>query len=243
MFVRTYIITPPFSAVCFAMFWLCGVIAYPFDPTRKLSYLVGRFWSYLLLRTAGIRVLTRGLDALSPTGAYVLVSNHLSLADTPLMCAYLPGPFRFMAKESLMKVPIIGGHLRRGGHIGVMREDARSAVKSLAEAAKILDSGAGSVVIFAEGGRSEGEMRAFKGGAAHLAIKAQAAVVPIALTGTNQVMPKGAKLLRPGTICLVAGTPVDTRGMTAQDRDRLTTLVQEQVAGLHAIAVSLQAPA
>jgi 1-acyl-sn-glycerol-3-phosphate acyltransferase len=234
------VVTPPFSAVCFAMFWLMGALAHPFDRDRRWSHRIARFWSYWLLRTAGVRVRTRGLEALSATSTYVIVSNHLSLADTPLMCAYLPGPFRFLAKESLMKVPIIGGHLRRGGHIAVAREDARSAVRSLAEAGRVLDSGAASVVIFAEGGRSEGEMRAFKGGAAHLAIKSRAAVVPMALAGTNLVMPKGAWLLRPGVVGLVAGEPIETRDMTAQDRDRLTGAVQERVAELADAAAALR---
>ncbi|MBM3736187.1 MAG: 1-acyl-sn-glycerol-3-phosphate acyltransferase [Acidobacteria bacterium] len=230
--LRTYIITPPFSAFCFAMFWLTGVLIHPFDRTRRMAHHVARFWSHLLLRTAGIRIHTEGLDHISPPACYVLVSNHLSLADTPLMCAYLPGLFRFMAKESLMKVPLIGGHLRRGGHISVARDDARSAVRSLAVAAKLIEAGEGSVLIFAEGGRSEGEIRAFKGGAAHLAIKSHVPVVPMAIAGTGEVMPKGAKLLRPGAIALIAGEPVDTRGMTPADRDSLTTVLQDRVAAL-----------
>jgi poly(hydroxyalkanoate) granule-associated protein len=92
----------------------------------------------MLLRTAGVRVVAEGLDRLPADGAFVYVSNHLSLADTPLMAGWLPTSFRFLAKESLMKVPIIGGHLRRGGHIPVERNDARAAVRSLARAEKLL---------------------------------------------------------------------------------------------------------
>lgn len=231
--LRTYVITPPFSAFCFAMFWLCGVLVHKFDPRKKAMDLIARFWSWLLLWTAGITVITDGLDKLSATEQYVYVSNHLSLADTPLMCAYLPGPFRFLAKESLMRVPIIGGHLKRAGHIGVNRDDARSAVRSLAESIRVMQSGGASMLIFAEGSRSEGgDTQAFKGGAAHLAIKSGKPVVPLAIRGTNEVMPKGAKLLRPGTIRLFAGEPVPTAGMTAQDRDRLTEILQARVGEL-----------
>jgi 1-acyl-sn-glycerol-3-phosphate acyltransferase len=231
--LRTYIITPPLSAFCFTMFWLSGVLVYRFDPRKRAMDAIARFWSWLLLWTAGIRVVTDGLDKLSATEQYVYVSNHLSLADTPLMCAYLPGPFRFLAKESLMRVPIIGGHLRRAGHISVNRADARSAVRSLAEAGQVMESGEASMLIFAEGSRSEdGGTQAFRGGAAHLAIKVHKAVVPLAIRGTNDVMPKGARLLRPGTIRLIAGEPVPTTGMTAQDRDRLTDLLRTSVNGL-----------
>lgn len=234
-FLRTYVITPPFSAFCFSMFWLFGLLAYRFDPRKRAMDLIARFWSWLLLWTAGITVKTEGLAALSASEQYVFVSNHLSLADTPLMCAYLPGPFRFLAKESLMRVPIIGGHLQRAGHISVNRDDPRAAVRSLAEAGKIMLSGDASILIFAEGSRSEGgDTQAFKGGAAHLAIKSGKPVVPLAIRGTNEVMPKGAMLLRPGTIWLFAGEPVSTAGMTAQDRDRLTELLQERVSELRA---------
>ncbi len=230
--IRTYVITPPFSAFCFTMFWVCGMLVHRFDPKLRGMYLVGWFWSTLLIRTAGIRIVKRGFEGLSPVEPYVFVSNHLSLADTPLMYACLPGPFRFLAKESLMKVPIIGGHLRRAGHISVARDDARSAVKSLADAGKVLESGDASILVFAEGSRAEGDTRAFKGGASHLAIKSGKTVVPLALSGTNEVMPKGAHLLRPGTIWISAGTPAPTAGMTARDRDVLTERLQESVAAL-----------
>jgi 1-acyl-sn-glycerol-3-phosphate acyltransferase len=195
----------------------------------------------MLLRTAGIRVVAEGLDRLPRDGAFVYVSNHLSLADTPLMAGWLPTSFRFLAKDSLMRVPIIGGHLRRGGHIAVEREDARAAVRSLARAEKLLRDARVSVLIFAEGTRSQdGFLQAFKAGAAHLAIKAGAPVVPIAVHGTADIMPKGRRLLRPGVVRLLAGEPIPTKGLRAQDRDGFTERLQKRVAELLDRVVQIQ---
>jgi 1-acyl-sn-glycerol-3-phosphate acyltransferase len=231
--VRTYIITPPFSAICFASFWLSGLVSSWFDGSGNRSHGIARFWSRMLLRTAGVRVVAEGLDRLPADGAFVYVSNHLSLADTPLMAGWLPTSFRFLAKESLMKVPIIGGHLRRGGHIPVERNDARAAVRSLARAEKLLRDARVSILVFAEGTRSQGgDLQAFKAGAAHLAIKSGAPVVPIAVYGTADVMPKGRKLLRPGVIRLLAGDPIPTAGLKANDRDRFTQGLQARVSEL-----------
>ena len=231
--VRTYLITPPFSAACFASFWFSTLISSQLDRSGNWSHAVARFWSRMLLYTAGIRVIAEGLDRLPADGAYVYVSNHLSLADTPLMAGWLPTSFRFLAKESLMHVPIIGGHLRRGGHIPVERNDARAAVRSLARAEKLLRDARVSVLVFAEGTRSEGgDLQAFKAGAAHLAIKSGAPVVPLAVHGTAEVMPKGRKLLRPGVIRLLAGEPIPTAGLKAHDRDGFTDRLQMRVAEL-----------
>lgn len=231
--LRTYVITPPFSATCFASFWVSALFASWIDRSGTASHWAARFWSRMLLRTAGIRVIAEGFDALPRDAAFVFVSNHLSLADTPLMAGWLPTSFRFLAKDSLMRVPIIGGHLRRGGHIPVERDDARAAVRSLARAERLLREAKVSILVFAEGTRSSaGALQAFKAGAAHLAIKAGAPVVPIAVHGTADVMPKGRKLLRPGVIRILAGDPISTEGLGPRDRDTFTERLQNRVAEL-----------
>ncbi len=231
--IRTFLISPPLSAFCFACFWIQGIVTSWLDATRLKVVDVAPFWCWLLLKTAGVRVRTEGLEKLSKDQQYVLVSNHLSLSDPPLLIAYLPTRLRFMAKDSLSKMPIIGGYLQRAGHIGVSREDARSAVKSLSEAARSITSQETSILIFAEGTRGSGEeMQSFRGGAAHLAIKTGATVIPIGLWGTADALPKGAFLLRPATIGLAIGDPMPTAGLTAADRNSFTEALQAQVGKL-----------
>lgn len=240
--LRTYVITPPFSAACFASFWLSGVVTNWLDRSGNSSHGVARFWSRMLLWTAGVRVVAEGLDQLPRDVAFVYVSNHLSLADTPLMAGWLPSSFRFLAKDSLMRVPIIGGHLRRGGHIAVERDDARAAVRSLARAEKLLRDARVSILVFAEGTRSAGgDLQAFKSGAAHLAIRSGRPVVPLAVHGTSDVMPKGRRLLRPGVIRLLAGEPIPTAGLKAIDRDSFTARLQASVSELRERVVQIRA--
>jgi 1-acyl-sn-glycerol-3-phosphate acyltransferase len=238
--LRTFVISPPLSAFCFACFWVQGIVTSWFDKTRLQVVDVAPFWCRLLLKTAGVKIRTQGLDRIDRNQHYVFVSNHLSLSDPPLLIAYLPTRIRFMAKDSLMKMPIIGGFMQRAGHIAVNRDDPRSAVKSLAEAARSVQSKETSILIFAEGTRGSGEeLQAFRGGAAHLGIKTGATVIPIGLWGTPDALPKGAFFLRPATIGLVAGDPMPTTGLTAADRNRFTEALQEQVGKLRDRAMQL----
>jgi 1-acyl-sn-glycerol-3-phosphate acyltransferase len=225
--LRRVFITVPMSIFWLLLFWITGMIAKWFGSE---GHGAAGFYARLLLRTAGVRVTVSG--AKLPAGrACVLVANHMSLADTPLLMGFLPSNFRFIAKASLFKTPIIGWHLRRGGHIGVVREDARSAVKSLAEAAKKIERGV-SVLLFAEGSRSYGEMRDFKGGAAHLAIKTAAPVVPIAIQGTDEVLPRNAVIIRAARVHLRVGDAIETAAMNPAERASLTARLQEEVKGL-----------
>lgn len=236
--LRTYVLTPPLSAACFLLFWASSWVAHPFDRSGRIHHRIARFWSWLLLRSAGVRILTSGLDRLSAKDHYLYISNHMSFADTPVMAACLPTEFRFMARSGLMKWPIIGGHLKRGGHIPVHREDARGALKSMAEAVRILREAGRSVLIFPEGTRGSGELQSFKGGAAHLAIQAGVPVVPLALTGTADVLPRKAFLLRPGIVHVHAGEPMPTAHLTARDRAAFTQELERRVAQLLARPVA-----
>ncbi len=226
--LRGYLITNPLALIIFTLFAVTGIVAGWFGSP---GHWVARYYSRLLLWASGVSVETHGLDRVPGSGGFVLVANHRSFIDTPILIAYLPADFRFLAKASLFRMPIVGGHLRRGGHIGVVREDARSAVKSIAQAAQLLQSGR-SVLLFAEGSRSTGGMRNFKGGAAHLAIKSGAALVPVALSGTPEILPKGSVTIRSGKVRLYVGDPIAVSGMRPQDRDALTAELQARVSGL-----------
>jgi len=234
--LRGYLISNPASLVLFILFYLSGAVAKRFGSQ---GHGVARFFSRRLLGAAGIKVHANGLEHLRG-GPFVLVANHLSLADTPLLMGYLPADFRFIAKASLFRSPIIGAHLRRGGHIPVVREDPRSAVKSLVQAAALLRQGI-SILLFAEGTRSEGQMQDFKGGAAHLGIKTGASVVPLAISGTPAILPKGSLTLLSGAVSIQIGKPIPTTGLGPRDRDRLTNSIQHEVACL--LKNSVQAPA
>jgi 1-acyl-sn-glycerol-3-phosphate acyltransferase len=148
------------------------------------------------------------------------------------LLSYLGLDLRFIAKSSLFRAPIIGQHLTRGGHIPVEREDARGALESLAEAERVLREHKVSVLVFAEGTRSAGELQDFKTGAAHLAIQAGVPVLPVALKGTAALLPKGSFTIHSGDVTLTIGQPIPTAGLTRRDRETFTARVREEVARL-----------
>ena len=136
----------------------------------------------------------------------------------------------FLAKEGLFRIPFLGTHLKSAGHIAVPRGDPRAAVRTLARAAEVIRSHGISLLIFAEGGRShDGALQDFKDGAAYIAIKAQAPLVPIAVIGTREVLPMGSRTFHRGPVTLRVGEPIPTEGLTLRDRGTLTELARQRV--------------
>ena len=92
-----------------------------FDRRGYFAHGCARAWSWLILKTTGVRVAVEGLERITPGTTYVFVSNHQSIYDTPVIFASLPYQLRIIAKESLARFPVLGWHLRRGGHLFVDR--------------------------------------------------------------------------------------------------------------------------
>src|SRR6202051_2952469 len=178
------------SAAPFALIWsllivdpliilstiLCGsvsVIASLFDSTGRAAIRVARVWSHSLLLIARVRVKVEGLENIDPAASYVFCSNHLSYMDTPVVLSSIPAQFRFLAKEGLFQIPFLGTHLKQAGHIPVPRQDPRGGIKTMNCAAQAIRELSISMLIFPEGGRSDGKLRPFKDGGAYIAIKAQ----------------------------------------------------------------------
>jgi 1-acyl-sn-glycerol-3-phosphate acyltransferase len=229
--LRSLLLTWPVTGLIFVAMAILSPISRWLDPSSRHHGGLGRAFSRIFLWCAGIRLRIGGLERLERNGVYVYAVNHESTIDPPVLAAALPPPVRFIAKQELFDAPILGGYLRRGRHVPVRRDDARSAVKSLVEAARCIREERASVLVFAEGTRSD-ELRAFKGGAAHLAIQCGVPVVPVALVGGAEVLPKGSMLVRPGELRIVIGEPIETASMERSDRDRLTTLLFERVGQL-----------
>lgn len=188
-----------------------------------------RFWARNLLRAAGVRTVTEGLEHLPP-GNFVLVVNHQSHFDVPVLFAEVERHIRFVAKAQLFRIPLFGAVLRSIGTLAVDRSGGEKDKATLNDAARSLADRL-SVVFFPEGTRSEdGEVKAFKKGAAVLAIEAQVPLVPAALSGTRHILPKGSRQIHGGrTAALVLGPPLPTSGLTLEDRDRLTEQARQAV--------------
>jgi 1-acyl-sn-glycerol-3-phosphate acyltransferase len=212
---------------------LCGcvsILVSLFDSKGDATLRVARVWARSLLRFVGVRVEVQGLEKIDRQGHYVFCGNHLSYMDTPVVLTHIPVQFRFLAKRGLFQIPFLGTHLVQAGHVPVPRDDPRAAVKTMTHAAEILHKRAISLLIFPEGGRSpDGLLQPFKEGAAYIAIKAQVPIVPIALTGTREIMAMGSAVFRRGVVRLRIGDPIPTEGLNLKDRERVTNEVRQQV--------------
>ncbi len=231
--LRAALITNPLIVLATIVFASASVAVSFFDPTGHRQAAIARAWSRVLLAVSRVRVHVEGAGRISPDGSYVFASNHASFMDSPVILANIPLQFRFLAKRGLFKIPFLGTHLRRAGHIPVYRDNPRGAIKTLSLAAEAIQRNRISLVIFPEGGRSRtGELRPFLDGAAYMAIKAGVPLVPVALKGTRAVLPMGSGNPRPGRVELRVGDPIPTRGLTLHDRTRLTAQAREQIAAL-----------
>jgi len=195
------------------------------DATEALA----RTWSRVMLRGLGVKLTVEGRENLEPHQPYVFACNHRSHVDPPSCMVALPGHLRFVGKQSLFKIPVFGDALRRSGQIPIDRNDsagARDALNANLDALRTRIS----VVLFPEGTRSEdGELGTFKKGAAVLAISAQVPLVPLAITGTEHILPKGLHAIHGGRVRLRIGAPIATRDLTADDRGALTEQVRGEV--------------
>lgn len=231
--LRALLLSDPWILAWTALMGLLSFLASFFDRTGVTQHRLACIWARWLLRGAGVRVEARGLEHIDPQGSYVFAANHASYLDTPAILANIPVEFRFLAKRELFRIPAIGTHLDRAGHIPVDRDDPRASVRTMTEAARIVRERGISVLIFPEGGRSaSGELQEFRDGAAYIAIKAGVPLVPVAIAGTHRLLPPGNVLVKAGPALVHVGQPIPVGDFTLKDRAALTRRAQEAVAGL-----------
>jgi 1-acyl-sn-glycerol-3-phosphate acyltransferase len=189
-----------------------------------------RFWARSLVRAAGIDLHVENVERLDPAQRYILVGNHNSYFDIPCIFAAIPQPIRVMAKVSLFKIPIFGWALGRAGFIPIDRKNRRTAVKSFDLAAQRIRRG-NTIVVFPEEGRSRSrEMRPFQRGGFLLAIKSELPILPLALEGTYDVFPVGARRVTPGRVTVKVGTPIPTADASVREKERLAQQARAQIA-------------
>ena len=232
--LRSLLFSTPLIALATVLGGTLSILASFFDGTGNTQHRLARAWSRILLAVSFIRLRVEGLENLDPGGAYVLAANHGSYMDIPALIAVLPLQFRFFAKKGLYRIPFLGVHLRRAGHLPVDRGNARASLKSMTEGARIIASRHVSVLLFPEGGRSLKGLRQFKEGAAYIAIKAGVPAVPIGIAGMRQLLPMGSGHLRSGRVTVRIGRPIPTAGMTIRDRDALNRQLYDEVLRLMA---------
>ena len=202
------------------------------------------FWVTGILKAANVRCEVRGLEHVPAEGNFVLAMNHQSHFDSLVLFAHVKRHLRFVGKRELFRIPLFGWALKATGNLPVDRTGTQRDRDTMQEAVKALHERT-SVVFFAEGTRSDdGQLLPFKKGAAVLAIQAGVPLLPAAVAGTREILPKGSITVRGGrTAALCIGAPLATAGLSVGDRDQLTDRARDEVARLYDEASRLVAAA
>ena len=163
---------------------------------------------------------------------YVVVSNHESTAD-PFLLSWFPWDMRWVGKEELWRLPLLGWLLKFGGDIPLRRGDRESVTKMMKTCKETLAEGV-PVLLFPEGTRSpDGQLLPFKDGAFQLAIEAGVPIVPVALTGTRSCRPKGSLWFGEARAVARALPAVETKDLSIEDvpmlRERVRAMIQAAV--------------
>jgi 1-acyl-sn-glycerol-3-phosphate acyltransferase len=228
-YARSLLITAPLIFLYTAVMATISLASSLIDSRGRLQHGCARTWARLILWTSRIRLRVHGLENLKPGTPYVLCANHQSHMDTPIVLAALPLQFRFTPKKQLFRIPFLGWHLRRSGHVPIDRENPHAAVKSLREAADTIRRGT-PVVIFPEGGTSlDGSIKPFKGGGFMLAARSEAEVVPIAIRGSRAVLLPKTYHVRSGDVEVLVGRPLSSAGVSTGE---LANRVRDEVVAM-----------
>jgi len=213
---------------------LCSTLTLLLRPIhRDLSRWAGRMWGLLLVLGVGIRLRVTGAEKLDRRRTYIFMSNHLSAADIIILYTAIPFPVGYLAKKELFRIPLFGWAMRAAGHIPIDRDNPREAKKAIERAVEVVKSGDLSLIIFPEGTRStSGELGRFKLGGFSLAVSAGVDIVPMAISGTRDLLPKGAYHLNPRPISVRMGEPIRIGNYDKQSKALLAERTREAILGL-----------
>jgi 1-acyl-sn-glycerol-3-phosphate acyltransferase len=186
-----------------------ALLCVPFTKAKNAPFqAAARIWARMLGVISGVKIAVTGLENIPRDKPLILAANHQGAGDIMIVLAFLPVHFRFAIKKELFDIPIFGWYLRRAGYFPIDRELVLSAYKMVEQIVGFLNAG-DSVLIFPEGTRStDGTLGKFKRGSLLAALKSGAPIVPLAISGSYNLMPRGTWLLNPCPIKLSAGRPI-----------------------------------
>jgi len=186
------------------------------------------WWGRSFLRVGGWKFRVEGVENL-PSGGAVLVANHQSVVDIPMLLSAFPQPVGFLAKRELGEIPLFGKAMAAAGNLFVDREDPRDAVRMLREAGARLRDGR-LIVVFPEGTRSgDGSIGEFRPGAFYLAQKSGAPVVPVYIDGGYRAIPKGGIHVCPAELLVRVLPPLSPGEGAGGSKERIAGSVRARI--------------
>jgi len=221
-----------------AMTAIATILTFPFDKRRQLVHMISCLWgAHYLYVNPFWHFRLEGRENIDPEKTYVIIANHSSYFDILVLYA-LFRKFKFVSKETIFKIPLIGWNMYLNQYVMIRRGNLSSIKEMMTVCKKWLNMGA-SVMMFPEGTRTEtGEMIPFRAGSFNLALELEKPLVPIVIYGTFEVFPKNRNLIRTfQTIhakVLPAIEPKDYTGKPGKMKDDVFKLMDETLHELRA---------
>lgn len=218
------------TAAATAGYGLVAIGASLFGVRGPLYSRLTRDWARTILRASRTPVVTHGLDEVDWSQPHVLACNHISGYDIFALASVMPGPFAFVAKKELERIPLFGSAWKAAGHISIDRSDRQKAIQSLHRAAEKMRRDRTTVIIYPEGTRSRtGKLQPFKKGAFVLAIQAHVPIVPVVVRDSDLVVRPGSFRVTPRPIHLHFCPRVDPDRFGEQGIDALVSTVRGEM--------------
>lgn len=227
MIHSTLLVTLGFAITAFMSFW--SVVFSVFPAADNKIHKVASLWAKILLLICNIKVKVIGEENLLRGKPQILMANYQSDFDILFSLAYIPVQFRWIAKKELFAIPVFGAAMRNAGYIEIDRSNREKAIHSIEEAALSIRKGK-SIMTFPEGTRSrDGEIKDFKQGLFHLAIKSGVPIVPVSIIGSGRLMPKRSLRIKPGPIKMIIGKPIEVSSFDIEKRHELIQKVRNEI--------------
>lgn len=228
--IRTFVLVPLFFLDTMVQALRVLLTGKRTEDSPKIERII-QSWAGRFVRIPPLVMKVEGTEHVDPDRRYVVVANHISNFDIPVLFLAIPTPIRFLAKKELYKIPLLGPGMDTAGIVKVDRGGARSTRQAINDAARETYRRGYSLMVFAEGTRSRtGDMGEFHKGAVRLAIDNGADLLPVVITGTFDINPPGSILVYPGRATVRILETVKTQDLTFRDITPLTKQLHDLMA-------------
>ncbi|MCX8123580.1 MAG: 1-acyl-sn-glycerol-3-phosphate acyltransferase [Spirochaetes bacterium] len=208
-------------------------VAAVFSVTGNLAFNISKIWAWTMLIVTGVKVHIKGREKIQPGVQYVIISNHQSQYDILALVTSLKIQFRWVIKKELLYVPLFGWALYAAKNVFIDRGNREKAIASINRAVNRLPKGV-SILVFAEGTRSkDGSLQKFKKGGFTIAIERKMPILPVAVKGSREILPKGSFVFTRGSIEVVVCDPIPVEEYTHERIDELInkthTIIEDEL--------------
>lgn len=200
------------------------------ERRRKLMLFSYVHWGFRCVeRLSGSKVTVKGLENIPKDRPAVYISNHQSIYDIVVTYSRIPGFCGFIAKKSLLQIPILGWLMKRLYSLGIDRSNLKDGLKVILKAIDEAKNGI-SICIYPEGTRSkDGEVHEFHAGSFKVATKSGCPVIPVAVNGTRDILEYHFPNIKKSNVTLSFGKPIETKGMSRDEQKELPNRVRDEI--------------